>query len=62
MQYTLLFFYCTQRNYFLLPEFECCPVTLSNVGSHLRILRHFQDDPKKGHLPGRPAWKCYLGF
>ena len=34
---------------------ECCPVTPSNVGSHLRILRiprHSWDDPKKGH----PTW------
>ena len=49
MQYTF------GENYFLLPEFVCCPVTLSNVGSHLRILRilhHFRDDPKKGH----PTW------
>ena len=34
---------------------ECCPVTPSNVGSHLRIQRiprHSWDDPKKGH----PTW------
>ena len=28
----------------------------------LRIPHHSQDDPKKGHLPGRPPWKSNLGF